>query len=116
MERLDVTCFFLWDGLCYAKFFLYTIGNKEICRIFSVKVLNYGDMQKNFCLIIVSCHAAVRRICLPLVSGEEKSMLSENQRKIFADFHESVEAEGILDKKTSHMIKVAAAMAFGCYP
>jgi len=52
MERLDVTCFFLWDGLCYAKFFLYTIGNREICRIFSVKVLNYGDMQKNFCLVI----------------------------------------------------------------
>jgi len=43
-------------------------------------------------------------------------MLSENQQKIFADFHKSVEAEGTLDEKTSHMIKVAAAMAFGCYP
>ena len=43
-------------------------------------------------------------------------MLSENQRKLFADFHNSVEAEGILDEKTSHLIKVAAAMAFGCYP
>jgi alkylhydroperoxidase/carboxymuconolactone decarboxylase family protein YurZ len=43
-------------------------------------------------------------------------MLDENQRKIFAGFHKSVEAEGILDEKTSHMIKVAAAMAFGCYP
>jgi alkylhydroperoxidase/carboxymuconolactone decarboxylase family protein YurZ len=43
-------------------------------------------------------------------------MLSENQRKIFADFHKSVDAEGTLDEKTSHMIKVAAAMAFGCYP
>ena len=43
-------------------------------------------------------------------------MLSDNQRKLFADFHKSVEAEGILDKKTSHLIKVAAAMAFGCYP
>jgi alkylhydroperoxidase/carboxymuconolactone decarboxylase family protein YurZ len=43
-------------------------------------------------------------------------MLSESQRKIFADFHESVEAEGNLDKKTSHLIKVAAAMALGCYP
>jgi alkylhydroperoxidase/carboxymuconolactone decarboxylase family protein YurZ len=43
-------------------------------------------------------------------------MLSENQRKIFADFHKSVEAEGALDEKTSHMIKMAAAMAFGCYP
>lgn len=43
-------------------------------------------------------------------------MLSENQQKIFADFHISVEAEGILDAKTSHMIKLAAAMALGCYP
>ena len=43
-------------------------------------------------------------------------MLSENQRKIFADFLKSVEAAGILDEKTSHMIKVSAGMAFGCYP
>jgi len=43
-------------------------------------------------------------------------MLSESQPKLFADFHESVEAEGILDEKTAHMIKVAAAMAFACYP
>jgi hypothetical protein len=43
-------------------------------------------------------------------------MLSENQRKIFAHIHESVDVEGTLDEKTSHMIKVAAAMAFGCYP
>jgi hypothetical protein len=43
-------------------------------------------------------------------------MLSENQRQIFADFHKSVEAEGILNEKTSHMIKMAAAIAFGCYP
>jgi alkylhydroperoxidase/carboxymuconolactone decarboxylase family protein YurZ len=43
-------------------------------------------------------------------------MLSENQRKLFADFHKSVEAEGILDEKTSHLIKIAAAMAFACYP
>ena len=43
-------------------------------------------------------------------------MLSENQRKIFADFHKLVENEGILNEKTSHMIKMAAAIAFGCYP
>ena len=43
-------------------------------------------------------------------------MLSENQRNLFADFHKSVEVEGILDEKTSHLIKVAAAMALGCYP
>ena len=51
-----------------------------------------------------------------IASGKEKSMLSENQRKIFGDFHTSVEAEGALDEKTSHMIKMAAAIAFGCYP
>ena len=49
-------------------------------------------------------------------SEKEKSMLSENQRKIFAEFHKSVEVEKALDEKTSHLIKVAAAMAFGCYP
>jgi len=43
-------------------------------------------------------------------------MLSGNQRKLFADFHKSVETEGILDEKTSHLIKIAAAMAFACYP
>jgi hypothetical protein len=43
-------------------------------------------------------------------------MLSENQRKLFADFHKSVEAEGILDEKASHLIKIAAAMPFACYP
>jgi alkylhydroperoxidase/carboxymuconolactone decarboxylase family protein YurZ len=56
------------------------------------------------------------KILFAACSGEEKSMLSENQREIFADFHKSVDAEGTLDEKTSHMIKVAAAMAFGCYP
>ena len=43
-------------------------------------------------------------------------MLSENQRNLFADFHNSIEAQGVLDEKTSHMIKMAAAMALGCYP
>ena len=43
-------------------------------------------------------------------------MLSENQRKLFADFHNSVDTEETLDEKTSHMIKVAVAMAFACYP
>jgi hypothetical protein len=64
----------------------------------------------------VGYHPAGKTFCLPLVSGKEKSVLSENQRKIFADFHNSVDAEATLDEKTSHMIKVAAAMAFGCYP
>jgi alkylhydroperoxidase/carboxymuconolactone decarboxylase family protein YurZ len=64
----------------------------------------------------VSCHGPENNFAYRFISGKEKSMLSENQRKLFADFHKSVEAEGILDEKTSHLIKVAAAMAFGCYP
>lgn len=43
-------------------------------------------------------------------------MLTEKQRNLFADFHRAVETEGTLDQKTSHLIKIAAAMAFGCYP
>ena len=43
-------------------------------------------------------------------------MLSANQKKLFADFHKSIESEKILDDKTSHLIKIAAAMALGCYP
>ena len=58
----------------------------------------------------------LEEILFAACSGEEKSMLSENQREIFADFHKSVDAEGTLDEKTSHMIKVAVAMAFACYP
>jgi alkylhydroperoxidase/carboxymuconolactone decarboxylase family protein YurZ len=53
---------------------------------------------------------------LTFASGKDKSMLSENQRGLFAEFHKSIEAEGILDEKTSHLIKITAAMAFGCYP
>ena len=95
----------------------------ELAEVFLFSIKNVGtyknycaNIRSRLCLSMISCHAAVREFCLPLVLGEEKSMLSENQRKIFADFHESVEAEGILDEKTSHMIKVAAAMAFACYP
>ena len=43
-------------------------------------------------------------------------MLSENQRKMFSDLNQSAQQEGILDPKTTFMIRVAAAMAFGCYP
>ena len=75
-----------------------------------------ANIRSKLCVITISCHAAVREFCLPIFLGEEKSMLSENQREIFADFHKSVDADGTLDEKTSHMIKVAVAMAFGCYP
>jgi uncharacterized pyridoxamine 5'-phosphate oxidase family protein len=43
-------------------------------------------------------------------------MLSENQKKAFADFHKSPQLEAILGEKTAQMVKIAAAMAFGCYP
>ena len=43
-------------------------------------------------------------------------MLSENQKELFASFHYAIENEGILDQKTSHMIKIASAMSFGCSP
>lgn len=43
-------------------------------------------------------------------------MLSERQRELFASFHQAIENEGILDQKTSHLIKIAAAMSFGCSP
>ena len=99
-----------WSILELAEVFLFNIKNGGTHRIYC------ANIRSKSCLIIISCHAAVKEFCLPLVLGEEKSMLSENQRKIFADFHNSVDAEGTLDEKTSHMIKVAAAMAFGCYP
>jgi len=43
-------------------------------------------------------------------------MLTEDQRKAFVDFHNSPQLEAILGAKTAHMIKIAAAMAYGCYP
>ena len=43
-------------------------------------------------------------------------MLTDDQRKQMADFQQSVNAEGTLDEKTAHLVKVAAAMAIGCYP
>ena len=50
-ELRDVIYTLLGDGLCYAELFLYSIGNREICRTFSAEVLYYGDMQKIFYLI-----------------------------------------------------------------
>ncbi len=43
-------------------------------------------------------------------------MLSEKQRELFASFHQAIENEGNLDQKSSHLIKIAAAMAYGCSP
>ena len=43
-------------------------------------------------------------------------MLSEGQRKVFFDFNQSAQQEEIIDPKTIFLIRIAAAMAFGCYP
>jgi len=58
----------------------------------------------------ISCRTTGKNFyCRPFHEGE--FMLSENQQKIFSNFHKSVEAEGILDERTSHLIKVAACMS-----
>ena len=43
-------------------------------------------------------------------------MLSEGQRKVFFDFNQSAQQEEIIDPKTIFLIRIAAAMSFGCYP
>ena len=42
--------------------------------------------------------------------------MPENLRKSFADFHNSMISNDILDPKTTFMIEMGAAMAVGCYP
>jgi hypothetical protein len=40
---------FLWDGLCYVEFFMYSFGNREICRYVELSLqqsLHYRDMQE----------------------------------------------------------------------
>jgi AhpD family alkylhydroperoxidase len=43
-------------------------------------------------------------------------MLPERLKKDFVNFHNSMVANGILDPKTTVMIQLGTAMAFGCYP
>ena len=43
-------------------------------------------------------------------------MLPEKQKQAYTDFYESARKNGILDPKTTLLIHLASAMAFGCYP
>jgi hypothetical protein len=43
-------------------------------------------------------------------------MLPEKQKKVYTDFYNSARYNEILNPKTTLMIHIAAAMAFGCYP
>ena len=43
-------------------------------------------------------------------------MLPEKQRAAYADFSDSARNNGILEKKTTILIGLAASMAVGCYP
>jgi hypothetical protein len=43
-------------------------------------------------------------------------MLPVKQKKEFANFYQSAWNNDILDSKTTLMIHLASAMAFGCYP
>ncbi|MEW5772107.1 MAG: carboxymuconolactone decarboxylase family protein [Thermodesulfobacteriota bacterium] len=43
-------------------------------------------------------------------------MLSDSQKQAFAAFHAAVEGDGALDARERHMVRLAAAVALGCYP
>ena len=43
-------------------------------------------------------------------------MLSEKNAKLFRDFYDAVRDESVLDRKTTILIGLAAAMASGCTP
>ncbi len=43
-------------------------------------------------------------------------MLSEKQQQAFTGFYDSARKNNILDPKTTLLIHLASAMAFGCYP
>jgi hypothetical protein len=43
-------------------------------------------------------------------------MLPEKQKQTYTDFYESARNNDILDLKTTLLIHLASAMAFGCYP
>jgi hypothetical protein len=43
-------------------------------------------------------------------------MLPEKQQKAYRHFYETARKNEILDPKTTLLIHLASAMAFGCYP
>lgn len=42
--------------------------------------------------------------------------LSEKQNKLYEEFYNSTINDGVLDKKTEHLVGLAAAMATNCSP
>lgn len=43
-------------------------------------------------------------------------MLPKNQNQAFQSFSKAVKQNDLLEKKTTLLIYLASAMAFGCYP
>ncbi|MEW6352295.1 MAG: hypothetical protein AB1646_24860 [Thermodesulfobacteriota bacterium] len=43
-------------------------------------------------------------------------MISEAQAEAFRLFSQSAYSGEVLDSKTTHLVKLAAAMSIGCYP
>jgi hypothetical protein len=51
-----------------------------------------------------------------LATEKEEAMLPKNQKARFSDFYKSASQNEVLDRKTTLMIHLAAAMALACYP
>jgi len=47
---------------------------------------------------------------------KEVSMLPDKQKTAYRTFYDSARNNGILDPKTTVLIHLTSAMAFGCYP
>lgn len=47
---------------------------------------------------------------------KEEYMMPEKQKQAFRSFYDSARYNDILDPKTTLLIHLASAMAFGCYP
>lgn len=43
-------------------------------------------------------------------------MLPEKMKEAYEHFYSAAAENGVLDKKTTRMIQLAAAFAIGCYP
>ncbi|HYA41089.1 MAG TPA: hypothetical protein VEF34_07280 [Syntrophobacteraceae bacterium] len=43
-------------------------------------------------------------------------MIAQHLKQSFADFHNTVVNNGVIDPRTTLMIQLGAAMAVGCYP
>jgi alkylhydroperoxidase/carboxymuconolactone decarboxylase family protein YurZ len=43
-------------------------------------------------------------------------MLNEKQSRAYQDFLQAMTTDRALDSKTAYLVRIAAAMALGCYP